>query len=222
MKRIILAFSVVLLASQVVLAEPEEKKGVLGKIGDAVGGTASAIGGTVKGLGEKIVGDDVPVAEARAEVDQHVEPTLKKLFKDDKFAQAMFNESYGYAVFDSRKFAFMISTGFGAGVAIEKNSNKRTYMKMATGGVNIGVGVNYFQLVFLFETKESFESFVNHGWEAGGEASAVFGRDSLEAEVRFVDGKAVYQLTETGINLDVNVTGTKYWKDSDLNEVSKG
>ncbi len=35
--------------------------------------------------------------------------------------------------------------------------------------------------------------------------------------MRFVDGVAVFQLTEKGLLLAVDLTGTKYWKNSDLN-----
>ena len=58
---------------------------------------------------------------------------------------------------------------------------------------------------------------MNSGWEAGTSANANFGRDSLDAQVRFIDGLAIFQLTETGINLSLDLTGTRYYKDKSLN-----
>ena len=111
----------------------------------------------------------------------------------------------------------MITSGFGAGVAVEKASGQRNYMKMATGGVNVGMGGEFFQLVILFENKKTFDNFVNEGFEAGSEASAVAGSEAKDAEARFTQGMAVYELTEKGLKLAVDFTGTKYWKDDDLN-----
>lgn len=120
-------------------------------------------------------------------------------------------------MFDTRKFSLLITTGFGAGVAVEQGSGKRTYMKMATGGANIGLGGEFFQLVIMFEKPDDFRRFVEEGFEAGTAAGAVAGDDSVAANVRFTDGKAVFQLTEKGLKLAADITGTKYWKDEDLN-----
>ncbi len=37
---------------------------------------------------------------------------------------------------------------------------KETYMKMFSAGVGIGAGVKDFRRVFIFSTKEAFDSFV--------------------------------------------------------------
>ncbi|MDG2304565.1 MAG: hypothetical protein P8R42_07885 [Candidatus Binatia bacterium] len=62
----------------------------------------------------------------------------------------LYEDSFGYAVFDSRKTSFMIGTAFGAGVAVERAAGTRTYMQMATGGINVGMGAQWYQVVFLF------------------------------------------------------------------------
>ena len=111
----------------------------------------------------------------------------------------------------------MITTGYGAGVAVEKSSGKRTYMKMATGGANIGIGGEFFKLVILSQGEKTFRSFMDSGIEAGTAASVVLGTDSTGADIHFTDGTAVYQLTEKGLKLSADITGTKYWKDDDLN-----
>ena len=40
-------------------------------------------------------------------------------------------------------------------------------MKIATGGVNLGLGGKFLQLVMLFQTENRFREFVDEGWEAG-------------------------------------------------------
>jgi lipid-binding SYLF domain-containing protein len=196
----------------------------VGNTANAVGYVGETVGSTVKGVGQTIghtasrVSGNIDLEKAREEVDYKVASAIDRLFKLDAKAKALYDISYGYAVFDNRKSSFLISLGNGGGVAVSKSNGQRTYMRMFTGGVNLGAGVQFYQNVFLFETKRSFDNFVNSGWEAGTSANANFGRDALDAQVRFVNGMALFQLAETGINLSADVTGTKYWKDDKLNK----
>lgn len=188
----------------------------VGYVGSTVGKTAKAVGKGVGDAAERISGD-VNVPEARKEINKTTDAALARLFKLDRKAKALFDISYGYAVFDSRKSSFLVTVGSGSGVAVSKANGKRTFMRMFTGGANLGAGVQFYQNIFLFENKQSFDNFVNLGWEAGTAANANFGRNSVDAQVRFVNGMALFQLAETGINLSVDVTGTKYWTDDVLN-----
>lgn len=187
-------------------------EGVWDSIKKGAGDAVDAVGDTAKSLTE----EETP-AESRAKIDKMEKATMARLLSQNAAAKRLYEQSYGYAVFDTRKFSFLITTGFGAGVAVEKAAGARTYMKMATGGANIGMGGEFFQLVILFEDQSGFRSFVDEGLEAGTSASAVAGDDSVGADVRFTDGKAVFQLTEKGLKLAADITGTKYWKDEDLN-----
>lgn len=180
------------------------KKGV----GDAV----DTVGDAAKSVTEQ----ETP-EQSRAKIDAMEKETMDRLLAQNAGAKKLYAKSHGYAVFDTRKFSFLITTGYGAGVAVDKSSGKRTYMKMATGGANIGLGGEFFQLVILFEDQASFRRFVDQGLEAGTSASAVAGDEGIGADVRFTDGKAVFQLTEAGLKLSADITGTKYWKDDDLN-----
>jgi lipid-binding SYLF domain-containing protein len=177
------------------------------------------VGDTVDSVSEaaKSVTEEESPAESRAKIDKMAKQTLNRLLSENVAAKKLLEQSYGYAVFDTRKFSFLITTGFGAGVAVERSSGKRTYMKMATGGANIGMGGEFYQLVILFERHADFQRFIDEGYEAGTGASAVAGEGSLGTDVRFTDGTAVFQLTEVGLKLAADVTGTKYWKDEDLN-----
>jgi lipid-binding SYLF domain-containing protein len=171
---------------------------------------------TVVETAESVTKKESP-EETRHKIDSMAKSTLSRLFAENSGAKQLYEQSYGHAVFDTRKFSFIITSGFGAGVAVDKANGKRAYMKMATGGVNVGLGGEFFQLVMLFENKRAFDEFVSEGFEAGSSASAVAGSDSAGVQARFVDGLAVYQLTEKGLKLAADITGTKYWKDDDLN-----
>jgi len=166
---------------------------------------------------ELVEEETASINQQRHEIDVSAEKALSHLFQLSSEAKTLYKNAAGYAVFDSREFAFMIKTGFGSGVAVNKSSRTRTYMKMASGGVNVGGGVKYLQVIFIFPTEETLNHFITDGWNAEGDASAVGGDDSAQLGITLADGTKVYELVETGIMLKMSISGTKYWTDSDLN-----
>ena len=184
------------------------------KVGDAVSDTATKVGDTASDL---VSDDEVSHQQKRQEINNNAQNALSRLFKESKKAKDLYDKSAGYAVFDSREFAFLIKTGFGSGVAVNKANNSRTYMKMASAGANIGGGIKYLQVIFIFPTEIALNNFINKGWSADADASAVGGDDSSQAGITLADGTKIYQLVDTGIMLKASVGGTKYWKDNDLN-----
>ncbi len=148
----------------------------------------------------------------REEIDAMAKETLATLFEKDSDAKELCEKAYGYAVFDNVKISLVISGGGGRGVAVARKSGKRTYMQMGTAGVNLGLGGQKYQIVFLFQTKKRFTEFVHEGWEADASANAVAGNKGANAEATFRNGMAVYQLTQAGLMLQADISGTKYWK----------
>lgn len=189
-----------------------------GYVGETVGDTAVAVGKGVSGTAKEIAGTNDPVA-TRREIDSVAESTLSKVLASSTGAKELFEKSYGYAVFDSRKASFLITTGRGVGVAIRKSDGKKTYMHVASAGVNVGAGLQFYQGLFLFETESAFNRFINKGWQADATAGATLGKTSLEAQAKFTNGMAYYQISETGVMLDADLTGTKYWKSKELNSL---
>jgi hypothetical protein len=63
--------------------------------------------------------------------------------------------------------------------------------------------------------------FVNSGWELGGQATAAAkaGKKgaSYQGAVAVAPGVWLYQVTKSGLALELTAKGTKYYKDSDLN-----
>ena len=152
-----------------------------------------------------------------AKIDETADEALQKLFAEHPKAKDLAATSYGWAVFDNLKLAFGISGGGGNGVAVNRNTGKRTYMKMGTGGIGVGLGVNKYQVVFLMEDSTTFDNFVEKGWQADAGATASAGKAAAEAKTDFVNGLAIYQLTEKGLMLNADIAGTKYWKNKKLN-----
>ena len=162
--------------------------------------------------------DKTTAAEKRAEIDATAKEALNTVLSGDESAKALFEKAYGYAVFDNMKLSFILATGRGRGVAVTKADSAKTYMRMGSVGLNIGRGGQKYQVIFLFENKETFDRFREKGWEADTSASAVGGKQGVNAEAQFRDGMAIYQITEKGLMLQADVSGTKYWKDKKLNK----
>ena len=161
-------------------------------------------------------------SEAQKKLRKEVKSTLAQLYKLHPSSKAAINKAYGYAAFDNFGTNLgVVSTASGKGIAYENTSKKETFMRMYSGGVGIGLGVKDYRLVFVFETKEAFDSFVTSGWEgsaqadaaakAGKEGGAVSGASAVSP------GVFVYQYTKNGLAAQATLQGTKYWKYDDLN-----
>ncbi len=185
-------------------------------VGDAATDGAGAVGNAASD-GAEAVADAASSDTSRTEIDAMASRTLKELFTRSAPAKRLYDESFGYAVFDTRKMSFMITTGFGAGIAVERATGARTYMKMASGGVNVGMGAQWYQVVFLFQSKSKFRRFVDEGWDVGGGGSVVAADEGANLGATFKHGIAVFQITEKGLMLAADLTGTKYWKNDALN-----
>jgi lipid-binding SYLF domain-containing protein len=181
---------------------------------NAVSDTASKVSDTVS---DAIDTDPIEKEKERKVINDNAQKALSRLLRESNEAKEMYEKSAGYAVFDSREFAFLIKTGFGHGVTVNKNTNERTYMKMASGGLNIGGGIKYMQVIFMFPTEVTLNKFIHDGWTAESDASAVGGDESGDIGMTLADGTKIYQLVDTGVMLKASISGTKYWKDSDLN-----
>jgi len=160
---------------------------------------------------------DVKVDEKRAAIDARANETLAELFDKNAKAKKLYDTAYGYAVFGNWKFAFVISGGGGTGVAVNKGSDTRTYMSMGTGGIGLGLGGKKYNVVFLFQDEKTFTGFVEKGWQADASATAAAGTAAAEAGTGFVNGIAIYQITDAGVMAQADIAGSKYWKDKKLN-----
>jgi lipid-binding SYLF domain-containing protein len=176
----------------------------------------------VVSAGQLVAGDqnweDLDREAKRAKIYETANQSLKSVLGGNEKAKGLFDNSYGWAGFDNLKIAWGFSGGGGNGVAVNLKSGARTYMKMGTAGIGFGVGVHKYQVVFLFQDEKTFRNFVDKGWKADASASAAAGTAGVSGQSGFVNGIAVYQLTDKGLMAAADITGTKYWKNKKLND----
>lgn len=152
----------------------------------------------------------------RQEILDMSKSTITDLRKDKSF-ETLFDDAYGYAVFDTTKGGFIVTGAGGTGVAMRKSGSDPVYMHMGAGGVGLGAGLENYKLVVLFENDEVYKDFIDGAWTAGASAQAAAGRDGAAVVAKFVNGVAVYHLTDKGVIAQADVTGVKFWPSDRLN-----
>src|SRR6476660_7365037 len=151
--------------------------------------------------------------------------TLQELYKLEPTAQAAIKKSAGYAVFNNMGTnLLLLSTARGAGLAVDSGTKQETFMKMASVGGGLGVGVKDYRVIFVFLNDQAFSQFLNSGWSASGQSDAAAKAGdkggAYSGAVEVAPGVWVYQITKNGLALQLTLQGTKYYKDDDLNKKS--
>lgn len=147
---------------------------------------------------------------------------LQDLYKAEPHAKSAVKHAAGYAVFNNMGVKILLAgSGTGKGIAVNNKTKKETFMKMIELQAGLGMGVKKFAVVFVFDNEKVFDSFVNSGWQFGGQANASAttgtkgGQMSGAASVS--DGVWMYQITEKGLAAEITAKSTKYYKDDSLN-----
>ena len=161
---------------------------------------------------------EASAAEKRAEIDKVAKEALAEVLEKSDNAQGLYDRAAGWAVFDNLRITFIVSGGGGSGVAVNKASGKRVYMKMGTGGLSFGIGAQKYQVIMFFDTEERLNAFMEKGWKAEGGADASAGTAGAAVGTGFVNGIAIYKITEKGLMASADISGTKYSLNKKLNE----
>jgi lipid-binding SYLF domain-containing protein len=156
------------------------------------------------------------------EVRKMAQDTLQRLYEVDPKAKAAVQEAAGYAAFSNLGVKILVAgSGKGKGIAVNNKKKTETFMKMVELQAGLGMGVKKFRVVFVFDNDKVFNSFVNSGWEFGGQATAAAKAGdkggAMAGAVSVSDGVWMYQLTDKGLAVEITAKSTKYYKDDDLN-----
>ncbi len=162
------------------------------------------------------------VKEDRAEVRAATDKVLATLYSAQPSAKRAVEGAAGHAVFSNFGMKiFFAGGGTGKGVAVDHKTKKTTYMKMVEVQAGLGLGIKKFGVVFVFENEKALRSFIDSGWEFGGQATAAAKMDkegaAFQGAVSVAPGVWMYQVTESGLAAEITAKGTKYFKDDDLN-----
>lgn len=167
-------------------------------------------------VGPVLAQGNAEVDQRRQQIDGNAQTTLDELMNNQAAVRDLYGRAVGYAVFTVTKGGFIVSGGGGNGVAVNKATGQRTYMRMGTGGIGLGIGGQRYSLVMLFETDDRLNKFLAGGWDSRATAEAAAGKEGIAVQSSFFDGVAFFQITEKGLMAHADVSGTKFWVNDEL------
>ncbi|MDC9729029.1 MAG: hypothetical protein PSN04_06835 [Methyloprofundus sp.] len=146
---------------------------------------------------------------------------LTQLYRIKPDVKQQITSASGYAVFSNVNLMLLLaSIGGGHGVVTNNQTGQQTYMKMGELGVGMGAGAKDFRAIFIFHNSTSLQRFIDHGWIAGISSDAAAKASDKGAAIAgslAADNVTIYQVTESGLSMQISLTGTKYWKNDELN-----
>lgn len=160
--------------------------------------------------------------QQRAKAREAADQTMQQLYKVQPSARPLVEKAAGHAAFSNFGMKILVAGGGkGEGVAVNHKTKKETFMRMVEVQAGVGFGVKKFRLIWVFETQDGFDKFVNSGWELGAQASvgAQMSGQGLAAAgaIPVSPGIWLFQLSDDGVALELTAKGTKYYKDDALN-----
>ena len=147
---------------------------------------------------------------------------LEDLYALKPEAKYVVNHAYGYGVFSN----FGLKIGFiggnsGRGLVHDNRSGKEVFMRMAEGGVGLGLGIKDYRMIFVFDDRSVMDTFMRGSWSFGGGADAAVKTETAGAStagaIDLSPGVHMYALTKNGLSVQAMVNGAKYWVDGHVN-----
>lgn len=166
-------------------------------------------------------GKELTTPEKKNAINKMADENLQRLYTEKPSTKDEVKKASGYAAFSNANINIIFASGGGGyGVVVDNATGNKTYMKMGSGGLGIGLGAKDYRQVMIFNTPETMNKFIEKGWVFGGHADAAAkGKEKGgEKSGEGIAGQVkVYSMTEAGLALQATVAGTKYWKDDELN-----
>jgi lipid-binding SYLF domain-containing protein len=166
--------------------------------------------------------DESAILQSRLEIREAAQDALSTLYEFQPAARYAIEHAAGYAVFSTFGIKLLFAGGQqGKGVVVNNRTHRQTFMKMVGLQAGLGFGIAKTRLIFVFETVNSLQSFINQGWEFGASGSLSAAADSqggmFTGSVSVSPGVFIYQITDTGLAAQITASGSKFFKDDSLN-----
>jgi lipid-binding SYLF domain-containing protein len=168
-----------------------------------------------------LAADESDIVQQRNQVREMAREGLSALYEAQPGARHAIEHAAGYGVFSVMGVKIFFAGGTtGKGLVYDNRTHRDTFMRMVQAQAGLGFGAVKDRIIWVFETHSALKDFINSGWDFGGkaQASAMLQQQggTFAGAISVAPGVWVYQLTETGLSAELTITGTKYYKDSDL------
>jgi lipid-binding SYLF domain-containing protein len=137
------------------------------------------------------------VQSKQANVRKQRDQMLAELYSAQPAMRDRLMKAAGYATFNQKDInLFLLASGNGYGVVVNTRSGEETFMRMASLGGGVGMGVKDVRVIFVFNDEKTLKQFVVSGWQFGGKADAsakykdqgASAEQNVKANVDFKDG----------------------------------
>ena len=152
--------------------------------------------------------------ETRAKLDQMSVEVLDKMYAKYPAAKSAVDESYAYCTISasSVKWGFF-GDDHGRGLAYNKETGKKIYMKMKEASLGLNFGAKEYDLLFVIQNKAAWERFISgnikFGTEVSAQASDGVNGDTFADATIVANGVWVYQLDKKGLAFELSLKGAR-------------
>jgi len=169
-----------------------------------------------------VAAEESEILQERYRIREVGQESLSTLYEIQPSARYVIENAAGYGVFSTFGIKiFFAGGGTGKGFVHNNRTKRYTYMRMVQVQGGLGFGASKDRVIWVFETQKALTDFVNSGWDFGAKAqAAAMVQDTggmFSGAVSVAPGVYIYRLTETGLAAELTVSGTKYFKDGELN-----
>ncbi|NCF64058.1 MAG: hypothetical protein GWP58_14500, partial [Gammaproteobacteria bacterium] len=138
----------------------------------------------------------------RAELNRVAEETISLMVEQDPALKQALENSEGYFISQvSSANVALIGGGQGIGVLVDNTNGDRSYLNVKRFDLGAGLGVRYFRVLVLIETREAFEE-IRRGktFKAVG-AEITAGAAGTASTARIGTGTTVHLIEESGTSI---------------------
>ena len=152
--------------------------------------------------------------ETRAKLDKMSVEVLDKMYAKYPESKSAVERSYAYCTISASGIKWgLIGDDHGRGVAYNKETGKKIYMKMKEVSLGLNFGAKEYDLLFIIQNQTAWERFISGNIKFGSEVSAqasdgVSGGTFADATI-VANGVWVYQLDKKGLAVEFSMKGAR-------------
>ena len=152
--------------------------------------------------------------QQRAKLDEMSEQVLERMYAKYPGSKEAVENSYAYCTISSSSVKLVFwGDDHGRGLAYNKESDKKIYMKMKEVSVGLNFGAKEYDLMFIIQNQEAWERFISgnikFGTEVSAQASDGVNGDTFANATIVANGVWVYQLDKKGLAVELSLKGAR-------------
>ena len=152
--------------------------------------------------------------ETRAKLDKMSVEVLEKMYAKYPDSKSAVEKSYAYCTISASgvKWGFF-GDDHGRGLAYNKETGKKIYMKMKEVSLGVNFGAKDYDLLFVIQNQTAWERFISgnikFGSEVSAQASDGVSGDTFANATIIANGVWVYQLDKKGLAVELSLKGAR-------------